>query len=189
MKLSKCLILLVLWMFTYSGNLLAQNPTDTIKFKSFNSTLLQQLVESGVNKQRKAVPVAELQQNNALKLAAQDQLAYIQKLGKLVHDQTDPNKASVKLRVAHYGGGMRGTGENAAGFTILKPARFPLSEGKDTVMTIYTYQQAADMVVNMWYLSPTHKKNMLYPSFTHGGLAIGVDASRSMMYGIHVLGF
>jgi len=184
-------ITLIFFLFTlsFSGDVSAQKASDTIDLQNINYSLLEELTLNHINKLRSANGLEVLVINDTLYRAALDQTSYVVKKGKITHDQPSVEKATVKARVKFHGGGIRGVGENAAGFTILKPARIPTSQTTNAVVTIYTYTHAAKTLANMWTFSPAHEQNMLYPKFNLSGLCVRVDSSSSALYAIHVLGF
>ncbi len=182
-------LIFILFSLGLSSGVFAQKTSDTIDLQNINYALLEELTLNHINKLRASNNLGLLLVNDTLYQAALDQTDYVVKKGKISHDQPGVEKATVKARIKLHGGGIRGMGENAAGFTILKPARIPTSQTTNAVVTIYTYADAAKTLANMWTFSPAHKQNMLYPKFDLSGLCVRIDSSSSALYAIHVLGF
>ena len=181
-------LILVIGCFV-ATNVVAQKASDTIDIKSINNTFLEELSLQQVNKVRSKAGSGPLAPHDVLYKAAEDQINYIKQLGKTSHNQPDPQKASARKRVGYYGGDMSGIGENAAGFTLLKPTRMPIGTSRDSILTVFTYQQAAEVLVELWYGSPVHNTNMLNPNYQLSGLCLRYDAKTSMLFAIHVLAY
>jgi uncharacterized protein YkwD len=184
---NKMILYLVILAFPVMS--FAQSAKDTIDFESINYELLEKLALDEVNIQRKIAGAPELNNDNILYEAAKDQVQYINELGRTSHKQLDPLKSSARKRVVYYGGRMSGIGENAAGFTIRRPTRMPIGSTKDSIITIFSYKQAAKTLVDLWLGSEIHKGNLLNDKFQLSGLSIRSDSAKSMLYAIHVLGY
>ncbi|MFT4522630.1 MAG: hypothetical protein ACI8ZN_001580 [Bacteroidia bacterium] len=179
-----CLITVLL----FTG-LLINADTDEIDVANFKADRVEEMVLKLVNEARLSKQLAELMPDGKLKKAAADQAAYMKKIGKLSHHQTNVLKSNVRKRVELYGGSFQGLGENTASLTLFKASYQKSNEGIDEVVTITTYSQLAKYLFNAWYFSPHHQVNMLYNRFTFSGLSMVYDDKTSTVYAVEVMGY
>jgi|GEM_PF-4977310 len=128
------------------------------------------LVFDEVNKARKTKGVGELTWDNTCAKTALAQAKYCAELGKLTHNQTDPEMKSVKDRYEHFDGDAQTVGENLLTLGIRIPN---YSEGDSMTDRVKRrYENAAKFMVKLWLQSPPHKKNLLHSAYTEAGIGM-----------------
>lgn len=167
MKSKALSILLILLV-----NLVFGQEDQVIESDNFDQLLMESVLQESINKVRSKQNLPTLLRLEALDAAAFDQAEYNQKNNKEGHDQSDPDKKDVTLRVRNYGGLHYEMGELIYTATIGIPIK--TTPGASPI-TISTYEQAGKAAVELWLDKPDTKEILLDQSY----FALGVAASYS----------
>ncbi len=161
--------------FSYS-----QTPFDS---SSIDVELLNNEIIKEVNKLRKKVKVAPLQNEIALLSASKDHANYMLEKSKLTHKQRIRVKKSPKNRVDFYGQQFNRVGENVQ----LNNLNLNASPKDKKHPRIDTYEKLAEQLVLGWKNSPPHYANMINADFstTYTSIAVGPDGE---VYACQLLG-
>ena len=152
-----------LFSFCYSQTSFSSSTIDT--------EILNEHILKEVNKLRKKVKVAPLQNEIALSFASEDHANYMLNKQKLTHEQRKRIKKTPKNRVDFYGQQFNRVGENVQ----LNNLNWNASPKDKKHPQVNTYELLAEQLVLSWKNSPPHYANMIQPDFiaTYTSIAIG----------------
>lgn len=145
-----------------------------IDYRQIESSFYQKL-----NKLREEKGVGKLSTDAILKLAADDQAAYMDSTKVVGHVQKIKKKENPHNRVMFYKGTHDHVGENCIQIVLKKPMKTKYSK---TLVTANTYEQAAEALFLGWKNSPGHYKNMIEPSYDVAGLGFSFSPDSSTLY-------
>lgn len=145
-----------------------------IDFSKIENSFYQKL-----NKLREEKNCGKLLTDPILKLAANDQAAYMQSTRIVGHDQKVKGKETPHKRVVFYKGTHDQVGENCILIYLKKPMKTKYSK---LPITVNTYEEAAEALYLGWKNSPGHYKNMIAPAYDMGGLGFYFSADSSTLY-------
>lgn len=176
---------LILIFFSFQCFSFAQQAGDKIQNTSLNVDLVEKLFLEKLNQYRASQNLSTLTTDAILKKAAEDQAKYQQKIGKLTHFQdNNPKKYSQSDRVLFYNGTHDLTGENC----IMIYIGVPMQDKGGPVVTVETYQQAAEALFTGWKNSPPHHQNMITKHYETSGLGFAFNTKTGQLYAAQVFG-
>lgn len=165
----------------------AASVKDTIDGANFNKILFEKALFDKINAFRKANSKINYIFNTSLHKAAEDHAAYLKKTGLLTHEQDNLENKTVYDRVKKYVKSSNfAVGENVARIYVLKPALNYNDEGKASMSTASTYEQAVNNMFNAWKQSSFHKKNMLSDKYTITAIAVEFNSNDKSIVGVQV---
>jgi uncharacterized protein YkwD len=151
----------------------AQGVTDVINPNSFNQNFLEQLVQHKVNEYRKSQGLRPLIFDKNVYATAKDQADYIKVKNELTHDQTIRGKATVADRLRFYTKASNfSVSENIARTFVLVPNYNYDANGKASLTTAKTYEDAAIYILNSWKQSAIHNKNMTSSEYSRAAVSL-----------------
>lgn len=123
--------------------------------------------------------------NAVLDTAAYDQARYLNKKGKLTHEQNNRKKATPYKRVEFYGGSYTIVGENCIEIFLNTPMKTTYS--RDPI-TVSTEKEIAEALFQGWKHSPEHYKNMITAEYRDSGLGYVFNEKTNQFYCTQVFG-
>lgn len=123
--------------------------------------------------------------NAVLDTAAFDQARYLNKKGKLTHDQNNRKKATPYKRVQFYGGSYTVVGENCIEIFLNTPMKTKYSRNP---ITVSTEKEIAEALFQGWKHSPEHYENMITPEYRDAGLGYAFNEKTNQLYCTQVFG-
>lgn len=120
-----------------------------------------------------------------LDTAAFDQAQYLNKRGRLTHDQNDRKKATPYKRVQFYGGNYTIVGENCIEVFLETPMKTKYSRSP---VTVSSEKEIAEALFLGWKNSPEHYKNMITPEYQSAGLGYAFSEKTKQLYCTQVFG-
>lgn len=149
---------------------------------TFDEDLLTKLVLDGINELRRKKGAKPLLPDVLLAKAANDQNEYVTNKGKLMHEQSNPEKRDVSKRIDYYGGSYDMVGENLQlyGFMVIT------KNGKKYSVEYTSYKEAAKGMVENWVTSKPHYENLVRKEFTLAGTSIGFNKDKTGFYSTQV---
>jgi uncharacterized protein YkwD len=149
----------------------------------------QQLFDEAVliysNAVRKANGRPPLRLDPALSQAAADHARNMARLRTHSHELPVRGQKHLKQRMQRVSVDYRLAAENIAMDKVYRLLGRPIAMGYSgcnftygdtkTQVPIHTYASLAKQVVDRWYKSPGHKKNLLNPKFRRIGSGVGID--------------
>jgi uncharacterized protein YkwD len=182
-KMKTCYFILYLLISlkipVYAQNVAEINLTK-IDYKQIESAFYLK-----INKLREEKGCSKLSPDNILKLAADDQAAYMQSTHVVGHTQKVKGKETFQSRVQFYKGTHETVGENCIEILLKVKMKTKYSP---TPIIVNTYEQAADALFLGWKNSPGHFKNMIDPKYDVAGLGFAFSADSSTLYCTQVFG-
>lgn len=137
------------------------------------------------NAVRKANGRPPFKSDPALSKAAADHARNMARLRTHSHELPVRGQKHLKQRMQRVSVDFRLAAENIAMDKVYRLLGRPIAVGYNgcnftygdtkTPVPIHTYASLAKQVVNRWYQSPGHKKNLLNPKFRRLGSGVGVD--------------
>ncbi len=161
-----------------------RNVHQQLDIHNINFDLLNTLVHNGINEVREKNGVPPLEPHPILYAAALDHNNFQIKFDQLTHYQDAAHKATVKDRIHAFGGRQfRAMAEN------VQYKGFPSREfrGRREVLT-NSYRESAVELVNNWVASPGHYQNLINPTYTHVGTAVGWNPENASLFATQVFG-
>ncbi|MFY0643339.1 MAG: CAP domain-containing protein [Bacteroidia bacterium] len=178
------LILICLGISVSSSAITAQ---DTINPRKFSNITFEKALFDKVNSYRKANSMKPYLFNQLIHNAAYDHAIYLGRTGKLTHEQDNLKTKTVYDRVRrHIHSSRFVVGENLARTVILKPSMNYNSQGKASLSTAMTYEEAATYVFNAWKKSDFHNKNMLSGKYSISAIAVHFNPEESSVTSVQV---
>ena len=158
-----------------------------IDASDFDHKLFERLLFNKVNEFRVENGRKALVKNIYLYKVANDHNLYLKNKKKLTHQQDIPGKINVQDRLKAYID-VQGysVGENLARTFVLKPTHNYMRDGKTSVTTATTYEEAAEYMLNAWIQSTVHKDNMLDPGFELAAIASYYNPMNGSLTGVQV---
>ncbi len=153
-------------------NLVFGQEDQVIESDNFDQLLMESVLQESINSVRSKQNLPAVLRLETLDAAAFDQAEYNQKNNKEGHEQSDPEKKDVTLRVRNYGGLHYEMGELIYTATIGVPIK--TTPGASPI-TISTYEHAAKAAIEEWLDKPDTKEILFDQSY----FALGVAASYS----------
>lgn len=185
--MKKNIQILIISLFLVTSALASQ-PSDTIRSEKFDTELFEKTLLQKVNEYRKSKGKGELKPDPLVYKAAKDHRDFLKSSGKLTHSQPTADKKSVRERVEFYVKvDIFLVGENLAKTFVLIPTYNYDRSGKTNLSTAYTYEEAADYMLNAWIQSTFHNKNMLNDEYTTSGLSVYFNPKDKSLTATHVL--
>jgi len=149
----------------------------------------QQLFDEAVliysNAVRKANGRSPLQRDPALSRAAADHARNMARLRTHSHELPVRGQKYLRQRMERVSVRFRLAAENIAMDKVYRLLGRPIAAGYSgcdftygdtkTHVPIHTYASLAKQVVDRWFKSPGHKKNLLNPKFRRIGSGVGID--------------
>ncbi len=120
-----------------------------------------------------------------LDTAAFDQARYLNKKGRLTHDQSNRKKATPYKRVEFYGGSYTIVGENCIEIFLNTPMKTKYAR---ELVTVSTEKEIAEALFLGWKHSPEHYKNMITPEYRDAGLGYAFNEKTHQLYCTQVFG-
>jgi len=182
-RLKRYLFLLLLVLGGYLSSH-AQNGDKEIDGKNIDEHLLSSLFLKKLNDLRTSQGLNNLKADSILAMAANDQAKYMLKTGVVGHTQTTKNKTSPTQRVIFYKGTNDRVGENCIQIALGVPYR----NKKNVVITVKTYEEAAEALFQGWKNSKPHYHNMITPYYDNEGLGYSYDEKTHFLYSTEVFG-
>ena len=137
------------------------------------------------NAVRKANGRAPFTRDPALSKAAADHARNMARLRTHAHELPVRGQKHLKQRMQRVSVDFRLAAENIAMDKVYRLLGRPIAMGYSgcnftygdtkTPVPLHTYASLAKQVVERWYKSPGHKKNLLNPKFRRIGSGVGVD--------------
>jgi uncharacterized protein YkwD len=150
----------------------AQSGSDNINPKSFNHKLFEKLLFIKINEYRAENSLKPLMNNSTIYKVAKDHTDFLKTQRQLTHDQPTDGKRTVQDRLVHYVNVKNySVGENIARTFVLKPTYNYDKQGKTSLTTAKTYEEAATYMLNAWIQSEFHRGNILTAKYQLSGLA------------------
>ncbi len=162
-----------------------QSPTDDISSDSFDGAFLSGLIEKKVNKIRKDSGLVQLTQDPELTAASINHVGFINRLGRITHDQPSKKMATPGQRVLAAGGLHADVTENCQ--SVLIGAKTRVAGSRQRVI-LKTYEQVADAIVKGWLHNKRVKETLLSPEYYNVGTATGADKDKGLIYATQVYG-
>ncbi|MBR9859629.1 CAP domain-containing protein [bacterium] len=182
MRISILLISLGMMVSTYATSL-----KDTIDPNNFDQTFFEKSMFDKVNSYRKSLYVNPLVFNEKIYEAAEDHCKYMMENNTLTHDQNVPGKKTVYDRVKKTTGVSKlAVAENVARSVVLMPAMNYDENGKASMKTAWTYEQAVEYLFNAWRQSDFHRKNMGSDKYVVSAIAIQFDPKSKAIHAVQV---
>ena len=150
---------------------LCQEPSDKIDLYYPNIPLLEHLIKSGIDSLRKMNYLPLLHNDSICYLAARDHGQYLMDVEDIRHFQNDSSKKTPQNRVEYYGAKGYHAGENIAKIYLQTPFSYQVGVARPRTMSVSTYAEAADFVVNAWVNSAEHYINILSDFYDVTGIA------------------
>ncbi len=157
----------------------AQNTTQEINLRKIDYSKIESSFYQRLNQLREEKGCGKLFTDPILKLAANDQAAYMQSTHKVGHDQKVKGKETPHKRVVFYNGTHDQVGENCIEIFLKRPMKTKYSHDP---VTVTTYEQAAEALFLGWKNSPGHYKNMITPGYDVAGLGFAFSPDSSILY-------
>ncbi|MBC7864228.1 MAG: CAP domain-containing protein, partial [Bacteroidia bacterium] len=160
----------------------AQTPAagkKEIDLSKIDYPAIEQIFYNKLNDLRKEKNAGTLVTDATLKLAANDQSAYMGANHIVTHDQLAKDKATPQLRVMFYKGTHDRVGENCIKILLKTPMKVKYSKNPVTATTI---EEAAEALFLGWKNSPGHYKNMIEPGYDAGGLGFYFMPDSNVLY-------
>jgi uncharacterized protein YkwD len=177
------LLLFALFSFL-SFSTFSQSLEDTINVRSFNQSIISQLMLEKINQIRDSLKLNILQDDPILFKAAQLQANYILKTNQLSHIQKKKKYASPIERVKYFKGTFLIVEENiSATFTGR-----PIIEKDRKEHIYYTYREIANVLIKAWTSTPKNFKNMVNKDMKLSGIALCIDPGKGEIFAVHVVG-
>ncbi len=164
--ISACLSLTFIANHSY-----CQMPSDRIDLYYTNMQLLEHLIKSGIDNLRKQHDLPYLYNDSICYLAANDHGQYLMDMENIKHFQIDSVKKTPQNRVEYYGAKGYKTGENIAKIYLHTPFSYQIGVAQPKTMSVSTYEDAADFIVNAWVNSAEHYINILSGNYDVTGIA------------------
>ena len=184
--MKKFTFILSLMVLTLVAN--AQGVNDVINPKQFNQNFLEQMVQFKVNEYRKSKGLRPLMFDKALYSVAKDQSDYIRLKNELTHDQAVRGKETVADRLQFYTKSTNfSVAENIARTFVLTPSYNYDSNGKTSLTTAKTYEEAATYMFNSWKQSAIHNKNMTSADYAKSAVCIYFNPRDNSLTAVQVL--
>ena len=176
------MLVLLLFCLYISPGLQAQQPADRFNPESPDMDYLVKLTDDRINAFRQKKKIAMLSLHKDLNDAALLHAEYLKKKGKLDHFQNKAQFRTPVERVGHYNKEFISIGENVAYVSVATVQ----IQGKSEEMIYKTYQEMAEELVTNWLQSKPHLKNISDKTYTHTGIALVYDSSKSRIYAVQV---
>jgi uncharacterized protein YkwD len=175
-------------LFLIMATTFAQNtPKDAaIDFSHFDFALMDHFVKIRIDSVRHAHKLHPLLNDSLLYRAALDQAVYLQTRKEISHTQPVKKKANPMNRAQYYGARYPMIGENVV--RIFAFDRMTDNRNSKKYVTVQTYVEAAEQMVEGWVHSPPHYKNMLTPEFDITGVSVRFNAADHTLTGVQVFG-
>lgn len=179
------LVVLILFSLVLSAS--AQTAAnDTLDPNRFNKRFLEKLVLNKVNAYRKSKGLSELAFNPSIYKVSEDHLNYI-KNKALTHEQNVPGKVEVHDRLKYYTRARSfAVSENIARTYVLTPTYNFSKNGSSSLTTAYTYDQAAEYLVNAWLQSAYHVSNMSQAVYDMSGVSLYLNPKDKTLTAVQV---
>lgn len=155
----------------------AQRPDDVINKKSINMPLLERLTKEGVDNVRNNLKLSFLHPDDILYKAANFHAEYLEDHEFSHYQPENPKTKTPQLRVEYFGAVRYYAGENI----VMIPLRATPGRNKN-----YTYQQAADLMVDLWVNSPGHYQNIIHQDYSHTAIGMHYDRKNDRLYAVQV---
>lgn len=178
-SMRRSLVFLFFFFMSCSNVIFAQSTSPEINLLKIDYKQIESAFYQKLNKLREEKGAGKLSTDAVLKLAADDQAAYMDSTKVLGHVQKTKKKENPHNRVMFYKGTHDNVGENCIQIALKKPMKTKYSK---TLVTVNTYEQAAEALFLGWKNSPGHYKNMIEPSYDVAGLGFSFSADSSMLY-------
>lgn len=156
----------------------AQSPAE-INLTKIDYKQIETAFYLKINKLREEKGCGKLTPDVILKLAADDQAAYMQSTHLVGHNQKTKGKENPRNRVIFYKGTHDLVAENC--LEILLKTKMKTKYAPAPI-TVNTYEQAAEALFLGWKNSPGHLKNMIDPKVDVSGLGFFFAADSSALY-------
>lgn len=172
---------LLILLLSFRG-LFAQTPID---FNNFDEKLLTQKIYLKLNEVRDSLGLSPFVKDSVLTAAANNQAKYLKKVDNLVHNQDNPNMASVEQRVESF----KGTHEKVAENVDLIYTDRPFTVYKEKApIKINTYESAALAFVRSSLNTSSNSINLVNREFSATGIGIGIIPEKKCIYIAQVFG-
>jgi uncharacterized protein YkwD len=171
--------LLSLVFILSSSILFSQSASPVINLSKIDYAQIETSFYKKLNKLRAEKDCGQLLTDDILKLAANDQAAYMAAKSKIGHDQAVKGKETPQKRVIFYKGTHDMVGENCIQIYLKKPMKTKYSK---QLITVNTYEEAAEALYLGWKNSPGHYKNMITASYDVAGLGFFYSPDSSSLY-------
>ncbi len=172
------LLAMLLGAFVVLPQQLKAQETD---WKAVETEFYRLLNELRIKKKLQAVTPNQV----VLDSAALDQAQYLNKKGKLTHDQNNRKKATPYKRVQFYGGSYTIVGENCIEIFLNTPMKTKYSREP---IIVSTEKEIAEALFLGWKHSPEHYKNMITPEYRDAGLGYAFNEKTNQFYCTQVFG-
>jgi len=177
-------LFLLLFLITLVPCLSAQDGTWVMDTAHPDTKLLESLFLKQLNLLRKEHKLHPLRSDTVLIKAATDQASYMRSHKAIGHTQITKDKQTPSERELFYKGAHEGVGENV----LYIPLFTSLKRKSGKVVTVRTYQEAADEMFDSWFNSPPHFQNMITPYYEWEGMGFRYDAREKKLYAAQVFG-
>lgn len=164
----------------------SQSPKSEIQPHNFDSEFLEELISVRINRVRNQKGLRNLLEHPVCQSAAEDQSAYVQRIGRLTHQQNYSSKRNVQDRLKHYSGDFAFVGENLTYIYINKAFLHSFQSQGDEGNLIRTYEQAAYHIVLSWVRSRPHFKGIVDSDYTYTGVSVKMDPEKGVIYATQV---
>ena len=148
------------------------NLDTAIDPQNYHPELLEQAIFEASNSIRTSHKLSSFQRDSILNLSASFQANKMAKAKDLRHTWPyDRRYGDLKKRLKTFGGNFKGFAENIARFYLLdipEGKAYTLNESgqalddEGQIINFKTYRQLGQEVVQAWYESPGHRRNLLY---------------------------
>ncbi len=162
---------LIFILFHSSG----QKPSDKIDVYYTNIPLLEHLIKKGIDSVRNQHFLPFLYNDSVCYLAARDHGMYLMDIDDIKHFQDDTIKKTPQDRIEYYGAEGYQAGENIAKIYLHTPFSYHIGVTPPRTMSVSTYEDAAEFIVNAWVNSAEHFVNILSASYEVTGVAAIVN--------------
>ncbi|MFI5151243.1 MAG: CAP domain-containing protein [Bacteroidia bacterium] len=172
-----CINLIFLLFFVSS--LCAQQSGGLIVLTKIDFNLIESAYTKKLNELRKKQGCTELLSDHILKKAGKDQADYMLKNNFLTHSQKSKEKETPQKRVFYYKGRHDLVGENCIKIYLNRPSKVKYSK---VLITVTTYEEAAEALYQGWKNSPGHYKNMIDKEYDLQGMGFAFGKDSSVLY-------
>jgi hypothetical protein len=180
----KSLLILICFSFLLKS-LHCQTASSVIDPQEINYDFIGRLFNEKLNELRKSKGLSQLKLDPYLEKAAQEHAKYMTDNDTLTHIQNNTVKKTPSDRVRFFKGNHEGIGENCLFTFLLTPIKDRL---KKELITINTYEQAAQDIFTSWKNSPGHYKNMIEPSYDVQGIGFSYNKQKKKLFSSQVFG-
>lgn len=157
-------------------------PSD---WSAIDADLLNQHINTEVNKLRKKAKKDPLIMDKDLEDPAQDHSEYLKKEKTISHYQKDKAKTTPKNRIEFYEGSYGSVAENIQFTNKNIPIKL---KGEKTATPISDYERLAKSLVLNWKNSKPHYKNMMGEDYTNIFTSISFDPETGNLYAVQLFG-